>query len=153
MKSKRKAIKDLAQSKIVNISDYRELQTGQEAQRIAIVTPNQEYFEKLRQEFPEALHIERFEGRFAFEQSLKSQQEWDAVLLDERDLKDEALQICEKMKRQNRQEELVLFILSEDASKDRVRTGLEKGCDEWVTRVEDTSGIVRLLDHHINFSH
>ena|GEM_PF-4839641 len=151
VKSKRKSIKSLAQSKIVNIADYRDLQKGQEAQSIAVLTKDEKLFSSLKEILSDNLNVCQLDSRFALEQSLKSNQEWDAILIDERDLKDEALNLCEKLKRQNKMDETILFILSDDSSKDRVRSGLEKGCDEWVTRLSDMSGVARLLDHYLSF--
>jgi len=150
VKSKKKAIKDLTQSKVVNISDYRSLQKGQEGQKIALVSEDKALFEELKKLLPERIELKCLESRFALEQSLKNSEEWDAILLDERELKDEAISLCEKLKRQNKMEELVLFILSGTNEKDKVRAGLEKGCDEWISRPEDATGILRLLDHYLN---
>jgi len=148
-KSKRKQIKDLAQSKIVDISNYRELSKGREAQKIAIITDDKALIDGLKESLGAGRELEIYEGRFPFEQKLKST-EWDAVLLDQRLLKDDTLLICEKMKRQNHMEEVVIIVLSDSADKELVREGLEKGCDEWLTRVEDTMGVVKLIDHYLS---
>lgn len=150
VKSKRKAIKDLALLKVVNISDYRELRQGKEQRSLALISDRSDLYEGLKAALPEFIEFERFDSRFSFEQALKAR-EWSGVLLDERSLKDDAIQLCEKIKRQNKMDDLVIFILSESADKDSVRKGLEKGCDEWVTKLDDHSGIIRLLSHHIDF--
>ncbi len=150
MKSKKKALKSLTQSKVVSIGEYRSLRQGREAQSIAVITKEKAYFETIKAGLPSFLDVRHFDGRFAFEQALKSK-EWDALIIDERELKDEALNLCEKLKRQNHMDELLVVMLSDDSSKDRVRAGLEKGCDEWLTKPEDVQGLVRLLDHHLNF--
>jgi DNA-binding response OmpR family regulator len=150
VKSKKKALKSLTQSKVVSIGEYRNLRQGREAQCLAVVTKNQAFFDEVKKGLPSFLDVRHFDGRFSFEQALKSK-EWDALILDERELKDEALGLCEKLKRQSHMDELLVVILSNDSSKDRVRQGLEKGCDEWVTKPEDVSSLVRLLDHHLNF--
>lgn len=150
VKSKKKALKSLTQSKVVSIGEYRSLRQGREAQSIAIVTSDQKFFDTMKASLPTFLEIKNFDGRFSFEQAVKSK-EWDALILDEREMKDDALGLCEKLKRQAHMDELLVIIVSNDSSKDRVRAGLEKGCDEWVTKPEDVGGLVRLLDHHLNF--
>lgn len=150
MKSKKKALKSLTQSKVVSIGEYRSLRQGREAQCLAVVTQDQKFFEEVKKSLPAFLDVRHFDGRFSFEQAVKSK-EWDALILDERQLKDEALSLCEKLKRQSQMDELLVVILSNDSSKDRVRQGLEKGCDEWVTKPEDVLSLARLLDHHLNF--
>jgi DNA-binding response OmpR family regulator len=126
------------------------LRQGREAQCLAVVTQDQKFFEEVKKSLPAFLDVRHFDGRFSFEQAVKSK-EWDALILDERQLKDEALSLCEKLKRQSQMDELLVVILSNDSSKDRVRQGLEKGCDEWVTKPEDVQSLARLLDHHLNF--
>lgn len=150
MKSKRKAIKDLTQSKIVNISDYRDLRTGRESRALAFVTEKPADFQTLNKDLPEGMQFEFFDSRFSFEQSMKNK-EWAAVFLDERSLKDDALQICEKLKRQNKMEELIVFVLSNSGDKNLIRRGFEKGCDEWITKIDDSQGMIRLLGHHLDF--
>lgn len=149
-KSKRKAIRSLTQSKVVDIADYRSLSVGKEVQNVACVSSSKELFAGLKDLLPESVNIQAFDGRFAFEQQLKSL-EWDAVVIDQRDLKDEALALCERLKRQLQMEDLVVLVLSDDASKELVRLGLEKGCDEWITRLDDLSSVTRLLDHYLGF--
>jgi DNA-binding response OmpR family regulator len=148
-KSKRKAIKDLAQSKVVNIGDFRELSKVKEAQRLALISKDKKLATELSSLLGSKRELEVFDGRFSFEQKLKGQ-EWDVVLLDQRDLGEEALSLCEKLKRQGPLEETVMFILSDSSEKDLVRRGLEKGCDEWVTRFQDADGLVKLIDHYLN---
>lgn len=150
VKSKKKALKSLTQSKVVSIGEYRSLRQGREAQTVAVVTKKAEFFDNLKKQLPEFLDVRLFDGRFSFEQAVKSK-DWDVLILDEREMKDDALSLCEKLKRQAHMDELLVIILSEDSSKERVRAGLEKGCDEWLTKPEDVPGLVRLLDHHLNF--
>lgn len=154
VRSKRKAIKSLAQSKIVDISDYRKLQHGGNATKLAFVTEDKEMYDKLQESTKKGAQVELFDSRFSFEQTLKTKNsgDWDAVILDERSLKEEALSLCEKLKRQSKLEDLVLLIVSDDSSKKKVREALEKGCDEWITRMDDVTGIRRLLEHHLNLS-
>lgn len=149
LKSKKKAMKSLTQSKVVDIADFRSLQTGKEPQKVALVSADKNYAEELRGVLPEGLALLAFDSRFSFEQALKSN-DFDALILDERNLHDDALSLCEKLKRQNHMDELIVLILSEDKSKEKVREGLEKGCDEWVTRVDDYTALARLLDHHLS---
>ena len=152
MKSKLKAIKDLTQGKIVDIGQYRSLYQGQEGQRVAVVTQDATLFEALQNQLPKKLQVMQFDGRFSFEQTLKGTEEWDAVILDERELADEVLQLCEKLKRQGKMEDSVLIVLSASNDKERVRAGLEKGCDEWLSRPDDVNGLVRLLDHYLHLN-
>ena len=149
-KSRRKAMKTLTQSKIVDIADYRDLKQGKELLRIAVVSPNKEMLEGLKTEFQDAINLESFDSRFAFEQALKAK-DFDAAILDETSLGDDALQLCERVKRQQKMEDLVIFILSNSNAKDKVRSGLEKGCDEWLSTPDDFSGVHRLLKHHLSF--
>lgn len=148
--SKRKALKELTNSKVVNISDYRDLKQGREAQSLAFISKDENFFKELQEQLPSHVELVLFESRFAFEQALKSK-EWDSVILDERSLSDEALQLCEKLKRQNQMEELILIIISEDSNKERVRKGLELGCDEWMTQVEPQA-LARILSLHLSFT-
>lgn len=148
-KSKRKAIKDLAQSKVVNIGDYRELSRVKESQKLALISTDKSLGESLKTALAPKRELEVFDSRFSFEQKLKAQ-EWDAVLLDQRDMGDEALQLCEKLKRQGPLEDSIMMILSNSSEKDLVRRGLEKGCDEWVTRFDDPTHLTRLIDHYLS---
>lgn len=147
--SKRKALKDLTQSKVVDIANYRDLKQGREAQLLALVSDDKDFIKEFKEQLPEDVECHAFETRFAFEQALKSK-EWDSVILDERSLKDDALLVCEKIKRQNKMEELIIIIFSDEAAKERVRKGLEMGCDEWVTQAEP-KGLLRLISHHLAF--
>lgn len=149
VKSKKKAIRNLAQSKVVDIGDYRDLQGSQESQKIAFISSDQDLFTSFVESLPKNIESERFDSRFDFEKTMKSK-DWDALILDERSLKDEALNLCEKLKRQQMMDELVVFILSEDTTKEKVRSGLEKGADEWVSGEQSASSLIRLLDHHLN---
>lgn len=149
VQSRRKALKDLSQSKVVNISDYRSLKQGREAYHLAFISEDAEFYKQFQEQLPEGIECHSFENRFAFEQAFKSR-EWDGVILDERSLKEEAMQVCEKLKRQERQEEMVIIIFSDDQSKEKARQGLEMGCDEWVTQAEP-QGLLRLLSHHLSF--
>jgi DNA-binding response OmpR family regulator len=148
MKSKRKALKNLTQEKIVNIGDYRDLRNGRSVRRLAVVTTDQDMIERLQPELQTQAEISVFDGRFSLEQALKTG-EWDGVLLDERTLHEDALSLCEKIKKQTRAEELFVVILSDQSTKDLVRAGYEKGCDEWITRVDDVPHLARLLSHHL----
>ena len=104
--------------------------------------------DKLNEQLQTSAEIQIFDSRFSLEQGLKNG-EWDGVVLDERTLHEDALSLCEKLKRQNRFEDLFVIILSNDSSKEIVRLGYEKGCDEWITRLDDTNHLARLLSHHM----
>lgn len=116
---------------------------------IALVGQSEELYEALKKALPEEVEFVLFDSRFSFEKAVKDK-EWSAVLIDETSLKEDAVALCEKLKRQNRMEELVVIILSDAAPKDQVRQAFEKGADEWVGRLEDPNGIIRLLDHHVS---
>lgn len=148
-KSKRKAIRDLAQSKVVDIANYRSLSRGREAQQLALISSDQAMISELKKLLEPNRELQVFDGRFSLEQAVKST-DFDAVIIDERLLQDEALQLCEKLKRQSQLEELVILILSESSDKERVRESLEKGCDEWVSRLDDLPGFVKLVDHYLS---
>ena len=149
MKSRRKALRVMSQEKVVNISNYRDLRNGRSARKVALVTTDKNLIEGLKEQLKDQAELQAFDGRFALEQGLKSG-EWDGILLDERTLSKEALTLCEKIKRQGKFEELFVVILSNDASKDLVREGYEKGCDEWITKVDDYAHLARLVSHHMN---
>ncbi|MBN8555255.1 MAG: hypothetical protein J0L93_07415 [Deltaproteobacteria bacterium] len=149
MKSKRKALKNLTQEKVVNIGDYRNLRNGRSVRRLALVSTDQVIIEGLKNELQGHAEIYAFDSRFSLEQNLKNG-EWDGVLLDERNLHEDAITLCEKIKKQIRSEELFVVILSNNSEKDAVRAGYEKGCDEWITRLEDVTHLSRLVSHHMN---
>ncbi len=148
MKTRRRAIKSLLSEKVVNIGDYRSIRNGRSIRRLAFVSSDKAMFEKLCGELKDQAEFQFFETRFSLEQALKNG-EWDGVVLDERNLNEDALALCEKLKKNFRQEEMFIFILSEKASKDIVRLGYEKGCDEWITRLDDAAHLARLLAHHL----
>lgn len=144
LKTRRKALKNLLSEKVVNIGDYRSLRSGRGLRKVAMVTTDEALIKALRAELGEAIELAAFDSRFSFEQSLK-QNEWDVALLDERALRDDTLTLCEKIKRQNKLEDLFVIILSSNTSKEIVRQGFEKGCDEWVSKFDDTAHLARLL--------
>lgn len=148
MKSRRKALKSLTQEKVVNIGDYREIRHGRTLRRIAVVTENKPLFEQLVSQLQGQAELHHCDSRFSLEQSLKLG-EWDGVILDERLLHEEALTVCEKLKKQSKSEELFVVILSDNNSKELVRQGYEKGCDEWITRFDDANHLAKLLTHHL----
>ena len=149
MKSKRKALKNLTQEKVVNIGDYRDLRNGRSIRRLAIVTTDQAVIEGLKKELQGNAEVYAFDSRFSLEQNLKNG-EWDGVLLDERNLHEDAIALCEKIKKQIRSEDLFVVILSDNSEKEIVRSGYEKGCDEWITRLDDVTHLSRLISHHMN---
>lgn len=149
MKSRRKAIRTLAQEKIVNIGDYRNLRNGRSARRLAVVTTDKPMADGLKEQLASQAEIVVFDSRFSLEQALKTG-EWDGVLLDERTLHEDTLSLCEKIKKNSKSEELFVVILSDNSSKDLVRQGYEKGCDEWITKTDDVPHLARLLVHHIS---
>lgn len=149
MKSRRKAIKSLISEKIVNISDYRSIRNGRQSRRLAVVSDNKAMCEGLAEQLKANADVVVFENRFALEQGLKSG-EWDGVLLDQRTLRDDALSLCEKLKKNSKQEELFVVIVSNVNDKDTVRAGYEKGCDEWISRADDVTHLTRLLTHHLS---
>lgn len=149
MKSKRKALKGLAKDKIVDISDFRKLQSQKSMLRVGFITQDESLIEALKEKSDEKFELAVFDGRFAFEQKLKKDA-FDALLIDERVAETDAIGLCEKLKRQLSLDELVVFILSNDKAKEKVREGLEKGCDEWVTRLDDPAGLVRLIEHYLS---
>lgn len=149
MKTKRKALKTLLSEKIVNIGQYRNLRNGHGVRRIAMVTTDQPMLKGVQEQLGSLVEVSGFDSRFSFEQALK-QHEWDVVLLDERALRDDTLVLCEKLKRQSKLEDLFVVILSPNISKDFVRLGFEKGCDEWISRFDDPVHLARLLSQHIS---
>lgn len=149
MKSRRKALKSLTQEKVVNIADYRTIRNGRSLRKVAVVTNDQNLITELTAHLQNQAEIVGFDSRFSLEQGLK-QGEWDGVLLDERLLQDDALTLCEKVKKQNKFEDLFVVIISDNSSKDLVRVSYEKGCDEWITRVDDANHLSRLLVHHLS---
>jgi CheY-like chemotaxis protein len=149
LKTRRKALKSLLSEKVVNIGDYRSLRSGRGMRKIAMVTNDQQIVKGLQEELGDHVELAVFDSRFSFEQALK-QNEWDIALLDERVLRDDTLTLCEKIKRQNKLDDLFVIILSPNASKDLVRQGFEKGCDEWVSKFDDARHLARLLSQHIN---
>jgi DNA-binding response OmpR family regulator len=148
MKSKRKALKSLIQSKVVDISDYRSMRLGKASRKLAIVSDQPEFAAGLKSQLEAQAEVQIFDGRFSLEQGLKSG-EWDGIVLDHRSLKDDALTLCEKLKKNAKSDEMFVVIISENGDKDLVRTGYEKGCDEWITRLDDASHLSRLLMHHL----
>lgn len=149
MKSRRKALKSLIGEKIVSIADYRSMRNGKTARRLGVVTDNKALAEGLAEQLKLKAEVVTFDSRFALEQSLKSG-EWDGVVLDERMLRDEAQGLCEKIKKNQKLEDVFVVILSEKSDKDTVRVGYEKGCDEWITKADDVTHLARLLSHHLN---
>lgn len=148
MKSRRKALKSLISEKIVNISDFRSMRNGRQARRLAVVSDNKVLCDGLTEQLKGQAEVVTFDSRFSLEQGLKNG-EWDGVLLDQRSLKDDALSLCEKLKKNSKLEDLFVVIVSDKNDKDIVRTGYEKGCDEWITRADDVSHLARLLSHHL----
>lgn len=148
LKAKRKGLKNLLQEKVVNIGEYRSLKTGRGVRRIGLVSSDETMIEGLKNALQGQADVLAFASRFQLEQALK-QGEWDGVLLDERALRDDTLALCEKLKRQNKLEDLFVIILSANSSKDLVRQGYEKGCDEWITRFDDVNHLARLLTQHM----
>lgn len=144
LKTRRKALKSLLSEKVVSIGDYRSLRSGRGLRKVAIVSTDEIMVKNLRSELGVNVELSAFDSRFSFEQSLK-QSEWDIALLDERSLRDDTLALCEKIKRQSKLDDLFVVILSTNNSKDLVRQGFEKGCDEWVSRLDDASHLARLL--------
>lgn len=149
MKSRRKALKSLTSEKIVNIADFRNIRNGRAQRRLAIVTDNKTMFEGLKEQLKAQADVFMFDSRFSLEQGLKTG-EWDGVLLDQRLLQDDALSLCEKLKKNSKLEELFVVIVSDKNDKDIVRAGYEKGCDEWITRADDVNHLTRLLTHHLS---
>ena len=43
------------------------------------------------------------------------------------------------------------FAVEDIGDKDLIRRGFEKGCDEWITKIDDSQGMIRLLGHHLDF--
>jgi len=148
MKSKRKALKSLISEKIVNIGDYRSMRSGKQARRLAVVSDNKELCDGLVDQLKSSADVVAFDSRFSLEQGLKSS-EWDGVLLDQRTLKDDTANLCEKIKKGAKSDEVFVVIVSDTTDKDIVRVGYEKGCDEWITRADDVSHLARLLSHHL----
>ncbi len=150
MKSRRKALKTLTQEKVVQISDYRNLKNGRSMRRLALVSSDKELAENLQKEFQDDdIEVHLFDSRFSLEQALKLG-DWDGVLLDERNLRDDALSVCEKLKKTAKTDELIVMIISNNVSKDVIRQGYEKGCDEWITRLDDVNLLAKLLAHHLH---
>ena len=148
-KTRRKALKSLLQEKVVNIADYRTLKTGRGPRRLALVTTDAVLASALEELLKSNVEVHKFDSRFSLEQGLKNS-EWDGVILDERTLRDDTLSLCEKLKRQNKMEELVVLILSANVTKEVVKEGFEKGCDEWVTKFDDANYLARLVQQHLN---
>ena len=148
LKARRKALKNLLQEKVVNISDFRSLATGRAVRRIAIASADKSLAEGLISRLKGVAEVSAFESRFLLEQALKSQ-EWDSVVLDERTLVDDTMALCEKIKRQGKGDDVFVMILSENSSKEVVRQGFEKGCDEWVTKLENIDHLARLLSQSL----
>ncbi len=148
LKTKRKALKTLLQEKVVSIGEYRDLRSGRGARRIAVVSTDKEMCKGLTQYLEGKAEIVEFDSRFSLEQALK-QGEWDGILLDERTLHEDTLSLCEKLKRQNKLDDIFVIILSGNSSKEIVRLGYEKGCDEWITRFDDVNHLARLLSQHM----
>lgn len=149
MKSRRKALKSLTQEKIVSIGDYRKIRQGKSLRRLAVLTDQKDFFESLVQQLSSQAELVLCDSRFSLDQSLKLG-EWDGVVLDERLLGQDVLAVCEKLKKQTKAEDLFVVIISDKASKDLVRLGYEKGCDEWITRTEDVAHFAKLLSHHLS---
>lgn len=148
MRSRRKALKSLIAEKIVNIGDYRTMRNGKQARRLAVVSDNKALCDGLIEQLKPQADVVAFDGRFSLEQGLKNS-EWDGVLLDQRTLKDDTANLCEKIKKSSKSEEVFVVIVSDKNDKDIVRSGYEKGCDEWITRADDVSHLARLLTHHL----
>ncbi len=149
IKARRKAMRSLLQGKVVNISDYRTLRTGRGSRKIALVSDNKVLVAGLKESLKNDAEVVDFEGRFSLEQALKSG-EWDGIVLDDRTLKDDTLVLCEKLKRHGKFEDVFLMIVSLNDSKDVVRLGYEKGCDEWVTKPDSVEHVSRLLSQHLS---
>ena len=149
MKTRRKALKSLLSEKVVSIGDYRSLRNGPRVRKLALVTTDQKMSEGLTENLKSDAELSVFDSRFSLEQALK-QGDWDGVILDEKTLSEEALSLCEKLKRQVKFEDLFVVILSTNSSKEMVREGYEKGCDEWITQVGDMSQLAKLLIHHLH---
>lgn len=149
IKARRKAMRNLLQGKIVNISDYRSLRTGRSTRKIAVVSDDKILLSGLKEKLKDDAEVLDFDSRFSLEQALKSG-DWDGIVLDDRTLKDDTLVLCEKLKRQGKFEDIFLMILSTNDSKDAVRVGYEKGCDEWVTKFENVEHVSRLLSQHLS---
>lgn len=148
MKSRRKALRSLTQEKIVNIGDYRQIRQGRSIRRLAVVTGEKALFDSLVVQLQGQAELQYCDSRFSLEQSLKLG-EWDGVVLDERLLHEDALSICEKLKKQTKIEDLFVVIISDQGAKELVRSGYERGCDEWITRPDDVTHLVKLLSHHL----
>lgn len=148
MKSKRKALKSLTQEKVVSIGDYRSMRQGKSLRKIGVVTGDKTMFEGLHKQLNAQAELAIFDSKTSLETALK-QGEWDGVLIDERHLHDEALNLCEKIKKTAKYEDLFVVIVSDKSTKDLVRVGYEKGCDEWITKVDDVAHLSRLLSHHM----
>ena len=152
MKSRRKALRSLTQEKVVSIGDYRKLRHGKTLKRVAFVTSDKALAEGIKAHFQTSseTEIHLFDGRFSLEQALKTG-EWDGVLLDERAMREDAIALCEKLKRHSSKfEDLFVVILSDNADKELIRKGYESGCDEWISKMGDTTNLARLLEHHIS---
>lgn len=149
MKSRRKALRSLISEKIVNIADFRSMRNGRQSRRLAVVSENKELCAGLSEQLKSHAEVVPFDSRFSLEQGLKSG-EWDGVLLDQRTLKDDALSLCEKLKKSSKLEDLFVVIISDTNDKTVVRSGYEKGCDEWISRAEDVPHLARLLSHHLS---
>lgn len=149
LKTRRKAMKSLLSGKVVSIGDYRSLRNGRGVRRIAMITNDQPMLEGVQEHLGDFVEVICFDSRFSFEQSLK-QSEWDLVLLDERTLREDTFALCEKLKRQNKLEDLYVIILSSNVTKEVVRQGFEKGCDEWISKFDDPVHLARMLSLHIS---
>lgn len=151
LKSRRKALRNLLQEKVVNIGDYRDLRQGRAARKIGIFSADAKLIEAVKADLAQSADIQGFDGRFSLESALKSA-EWDGFVLDDRDLKADTLALCEKIKKAPRAEEMFVVILSDQKNKDIIRQGFEKGCDEWVANTTDAGTLARLLLHHLSLS-
>jgi DNA-binding response OmpR family regulator len=148
VKSKTKAIRSLTQEKVVNIGDYRHLKTGQSLKKLAVLGKNKDLFEALKKDLDGIAELIHYDSPFSLEKASKAA-DWDGLLIDERELKDEAIPICEKLKKSSKFEDSFIVIISDDSAKDRVREGYEKGVDEWITRLESPDYLAKLLSHHL----
>ena len=148
-KSRRKALKSITQEKVVNIGDYRHLKSGRTVRKVAVLSTNQAMIEGLTKQLEKEAELDVFDTQVALENGIKKG-EWDGIVLDHRDLKDDTISLCEKLKKTGKLEEVFVVILSDDDSKDTVRVGYEKGVDEWITRLDDLDHLAKLIAHHLS---
>lgn len=148
-KSRNKDTESLLQEKVVDINSYRTIQSKREDLQFAIVSESKELYETLREHIGNKAIVQHFDSPFSFEKGLKETQ-FDVILLDERSTHEEALQLCEKLKRQSDGDEVSVLIVSDNNDKKRVRKGYETGCDEWITRLDDLPYLANLLVYYGN---